>query len=117
MCRTFRKGVLTTWGIDLDPDRRILFHRRIFVPRRGFLGGFCMATAGVEERELLTTISWFDGFVVAMANPSFLVTGLGASVLGLGGWGAVILWTTSVGIGAMHNYVYSETAAMFPKLS
>ena len=76
-----------------------------------------MATAVVEERELLKTISWFDGFVVAMANPSFLITGLGASVLGLGGWGAVILWTTSVVIGAMHNYVYSETAAMFPKLS
>ena len=76
-----------------------------------------MATAAVEERELLKTISWFDGFVVALANPSFLITGLGASVLGLGGWGAVILWTTSVIIGALHNYVYSELAAMFPKLS
>src|SRR5947209_2997305 len=76
-----------------------------------------MATAAVEDRELLKTISWFDGFVVALANPSFLITGLGASVLGLGGWGAVILWTASVIIGALHNYVYSETAAMFPQLS
>src|SRR5436305_4215408 len=76
-----------------------------------------MATATVEERELLKTISWFDGFVVALANPSFLITGLGGSVLSLGGWGAVILWTTSVIIGALHNYIYSESAAMFPKLS
>jgi amino acid transporter len=76
-----------------------------------------MATAAVEERELLKTISWFDGFVVALANPSFLITGLGASVLGLGGWGAVILWTASVVVGALHNYIYSESAAMFPKLS
>src|SRR3954451_4352647 len=76
-----------------------------------------MATAVVEERELLKTISWFDGFVVALANPSFLITGLGASVLGLGGWGAVILWTVSVIFGALHNYIYSETATMFPKLS
>ncbi len=76
-----------------------------------------MATAVVEERELLKTISWFDGFVVALANPSFLITGLGGSVLGLGGWGAVILWTASVVIGALHNYVYSELASMFPKLS
>jgi amino acid transporter len=76
-----------------------------------------MAVAAVEERELLKTISWFDGFVVALANPSFLITGLGASVLGLGGWGAVILWTTSVVIGALHNYVYSELASMFPNLS
>jgi amino acid transporter len=76
-----------------------------------------MATAAVEERELLKTISWFDGFIVALANPSFLITGLGGSVLSLGGWGAVILWTGSVIIGALHNYIYSETAAMFPKLS
>jgi amino acid transporter len=76
-----------------------------------------MATAAVEERELLKTISWFDGFVVALANPSFLITGLGGSALSLGGWGAVILWTVSVVIGALHNYIYSETAAMFPKLS
>ncbi len=76
-----------------------------------------MATAQVEERELLKTISWFDGFVVALANPSFLITGLGGSVISLGGWGAVILWTASVIIGAMHNYVYSELAAMFPRLS
>jgi amino acid transporter len=76
-----------------------------------------MATAVVEERELLKTISWFDGFVVALANPSFLITGLGGSALSLGGWGAVILWTASVVIGALHNYIYSELAAMFPKLS
>jgi amino acid transporter len=76
-----------------------------------------MAVAEVEERQLLKTISWFDGFVVALANPSFLITGLGGSVLGLGGWGAVILWTASVVIGALHNYVYSELASMFPNLS
>jgi amino acid transporter len=76
-----------------------------------------VATAAVEERELLKSIGWFDGFVVALANPSFLITGLGGSVLSLGGWGAVILWTVSVILGALHNYIYSETAAMFPKLS
>ncbi len=76
-----------------------------------------MATAAVEERELLKTISWFDGFVVALANPSFLIAGLGFSVISLGGWGAVALWTISVLLGAFHNYIYSELAAMFPKLS
>ena len=42
---------------------------------------------------------------------------MGGSALSLGGWGAVILWTVSVVLGALHNYIYSETAAMFPKLS
>ena len=76
-----------------------------------------MAVAEVEERELLKAITWYDGFVVALANPAFLITSLGASALALGGWGAVILWTTSVLIGTLHNYIYSETAAMFPNLS
>src|SRR6476469_1221707 len=103
-------------SIDRGPG--FLFHRRSFIRSSALFREVpYMATAAVEERELLKTISWFDGFVVALANPSFLITGLGASVLGLGGWGAVILWTTSVIIGALHNYVYSELAAMFPKLS
>jgi amino acid transporter len=73
-----------------------------------------MAHAEVEERELLRAMSWFDGFVVAMANPSFLITGLGFSVISLGGWGAVVVWLISVCLGALHNVIYCELAAMFP---
>ena len=58
-----------------------------------------MAHAEVEEQELLRAMSWFDGFVVAMANPAFLITGLGFSVVSLGGWGAVIVWLISVCLG------------------
>jgi amino acid transporter len=76
-----------------------------------------MATASVDDRELIKAMSWFDGFVVALANPSFLLTALGGSVLSLGGWGATVVWTFSVLIGALHNNIYAEVAAMFPKLS
>lgn len=76
-----------------------------------------MATAEVEERELLKSITWYDGFVVAMANPSFLITSLGGSASLLGGWGALLLWAFSVVVGALSNYIYSELAAMFPHLS
>ena len=76
-----------------------------------------MAVASVDDRELIKAMSWFDGFVVALANPSFLLTALGGSVLSLGGWGATIVWTFSVLIGALHNNIYAEVAAMFPKLS
>ena len=76
-----------------------------------------MAVAAVDDRELIKAMSWFDGFVVALANPSFLLTALGGSVLSLGGWGAAIVWTFSVLIGALHNNIYAEVAAMFPKLS
>ena len=76
-----------------------------------------MAVASVDDRELVKAMSWFDGFVVALANPSFLLTALGGSVLSLGGWGAAIVWTFSVCIGALHNNIYAEVATMFPKLS
>ena len=76
-----------------------------------------MAVASVDDRELIKAMSWFDGFVVALANPSFLLTALGGSVLSLGGWGATIVWTFSVFIGALHNNIYAEVATMFPKLS
>jgi len=76
-----------------------------------------VAQASIEERELLKAINWYDGFVVALANPSFLITGLGFSVISLGGWGAVIVWLISVCLGALHNVIYSELAAMFPDKS
>jgi amino acid transporter len=73
-----------------------------------------VAEAVVEERQLLKAMRWYDGFVVALANPGFLIGSLGFSIGALGGWGAVTLWTISMSIGLLSNWVYSETAAMFP---
>ena len=36
-----------------------------------------MATATVEERQLLKTLRWWDGFVIALCNPGFLLGALG----------------------------------------
>ncbi len=60
---------------------------------------------------------WYDGFVIAMSNPTFLITALGGSVATLGGWGAIICWGISIVAGGLHNNLYAELAAMFPKLS
>lgn len=76
-----------------------------------------MAVASIGERELVQGMSWQDGFVVALANPAFLLTALGGSVVSLGGWGAVTVWLISVVIATLHNNLYAEVAAMFPKLS
>ena len=77
-----------------------------------------MASAQVEERELLRAMSWYDGFVVAMANPTFLLTSLGASVTTLGGLGRDHrLADLRFGVGGLHNNLYAELAAMFPKLA
>ena len=74
-----------------------------------------MAHAEVEERQLLKAMTWWDGFVIALANPGFLIAALGASIGVLGTTGAFVLWTISVLIGALQNNVYAEMATMFPE--
>ncbi len=76
-----------------------------------------MAVAVVEERQLLKTLRWYDGFVIALANPGFLLGSLGYSVGDLGGWGAVLLWGISAAIAVFLNTIYSELATMFPEKS
>ena len=76
-----------------------------------------MATAVVEERELLKAMTWWDGFVVALANPGFLIGSLGASIGALGTTGAFVLWTISICLGALQNNIHAELASMFPSKS
>jgi len=76
-----------------------------------------VAQAVVEERHLIKTLRWYDGFVIALANPGFLLAGLGYSVGDLGGWGAVLLWGVTAAIIVPVMVLYSELAAMFPDKS
>ena len=76
-----------------------------------------MAEAVVEERQLLKTLRWYDGFVIALANPGFLLGSLGWTVLDLGGWGAVLLWGVTAALIVPVMVLYSELAAMFPHKS
>src|SRR5271165_2133893 len=73
-----------------------------------------MATAMVEERQLLKSLRWWDGFVICLCNPGFMISFLGFTLDALGTWGAVTLWAISAGIGLLQNFIYCETASMFP---
>jgi amino acid transporter len=75
------------------------------------------ATVGVDDRQLLKVLHWYDGFVVCLANPGFLIASLGASIGTLGALGAFVLWTVSMLIGVAQNKVYTEPATMFPDRS
>jgi amino acid transporter len=76
-----------------------------------------MAEAYVEERQLLKALRWWDGFVIALCNPGFLIASLGFSMGALGTWGAVLLWAISAGVGMLQTWIYAETASMFPDKS
>ncbi len=73
-----------------------------------------MAQAVVEERQLLKSLHWYDGFVIALCNPGFLFAGLGFVFASVGALGAIVLWGISAVIGLLQNWIYSESAAMFP---
>jgi amino acid transporter len=76
-----------------------------------------MATAVVEERQLLKSLRWWDGFTIAMCNPGFLFGSLGFTLGIFGVWGSVILWGISALIGWILTWIYVEPAMMFPNKS
>jgi amino acid transporter len=76
-----------------------------------------VAEAVIEEQHLLKTLRWYDGFVIALANPGFLLGSLGFSVADLGGWGAALLWGISAAVAVLINNIYTELATMFPEKS
>src|SRR5919197_6601800 len=68
-------------------------------------------------RRLLKTIRWWDGFILALSVPGFLLPSLGPSVVALGALGAIVVWLVSVVIGALQNNIYAELATMMPNKS
>src|SRR5215471_14693385 len=73
-----------------------------------------MATAVVEERQLLKTLRWWDGFTIALCQPGFLLGSLLFAYGSLGVAGATVLWGISAAVSLMNVWVYSELAMMFP---
>src|SRR5437879_12774259 len=71
----------------------------------------------VEERQLLKTLRWYDGFVICLANPGCLLCSHGNSVLDMGGWGATLVWGITAAIIFPVTIIYSELAGMFPDKS
>ena len=72
-----------------------------------------MATATVEEVQLLKTLRWWDGFIIALCNPGFLLGSLGFTLNAFSVGAAMLLWAASAALGALQAFVYSEPATMF----
>lgn len=73
-----------------------------------------IATISFDEHELIKSLHWYDGFVVCLANPGFLIADLGYAIGSLGTLGALALWAASMLIAVVQNQVYTEPAMMFP---
>jgi amino acid transporter len=79
--------------------------------------GPAVAVARVDTRQLLKTMHWYDGFVVALANPGFIIASLGYTIGSIGALGALVVWAGSMVIGVLQNKIFTEPATMFPDRS
>ncbi|MFF0435377.1 APC family permease [Streptomyces sp. NPDC004327] len=70
-----------------------------------------------DQPALAKKIRWYDGFAMSLTMPAALIASLGASIGGLGAWGAIGLWAISMVLATVANWIYSELAAMFPDSS
>ena len=73
-----------------------------------------MATAVVEERQLLKSLRWWDGFTIALCQPGFLLGSLLGAYGALGVIGATVLWGIAALVALLSVWIYSEPAMMFP---
>ena len=69
------------------------------------------------EEKLPRKLRWYDAFAMSMTMPAALIATLGASIAGLGGWGAAVLWAISMVIAFVVNWIYIELSTMFPDSS
>jgi amino acid transporter len=75
------------------------------------------AVARIDTHQLLKTMHWYDGFVVALANPGFIIASLGYTIGSIGALGALLVWAGSMVIGVLQNKIFTEPATMFPDRS
>ena len=98
-------------GVQWTEDLRVPAHHILL--DRDPTGGE-MAVASVEHT-LPKTLSWKDGFMIALSVPAGVLASLGVSIGSLGAWGAATLWCTCCVIGILQNFLFAEMAAMFPE--
>ncbi|MGC0419763.1 APC family permease [Embleya sp. AB8] len=75
------------------------------------------AGSAANPPALAKKMRWYDGFAMSLTMPAALIASLGASIGGLGAWGAIALWAGSMVLATIANWIYTELAAMFPESS
>lgn len=75
------------------------------------------AEVSLDQVGLLKTMKWYDGFVIGLAGPGFILASVAGSTLTLGPVWASTIWFLSALVGGLCAYTYAEPAAMFPEKS
>lgn len=60
------------------------------------------------------TLTWRDGFILALVIPMSGFTLAGYEIGALGAWGALAVWVGGSLVALLQNFIYAELASMFP---
>ncbi len=79
--------------------------------------GAAIAEGDDVGRRLERTLSWRDGFALALTIPIGTFSVIGYSIGALGAWEAAILWAVVTVVACLQNFLFAEMAYMFPRQS
>ena len=63
------------------------------------------------------TLTWKDGFWLALVIPMSGLTLIGYEIGALGAWGALAVWLGTSVVALLQNFVYAELAGLHPDAS
>lgn len=76
-----------------------------------------MTHSASRSEGLAKTLTWRDGFAIALVIPNGLLLTVGYAIGAIGGWTAIAIWVVGAVIGFMQNQLFAEMAAMLPNIS
>ncbi|GAB3615930.1 amino acid permease [Okibacterium endophyticum] len=66
---------------------------------------------------LRKTLTWKDGFALALVIPNGLFVTFGYLIGAVGAWTAISIWVVATAVSVLQNVLFGELAAMFPRKS
>lgn len=73
-----------------------------------------MTSHASESQHMRKTLTWRDGFAIALVIPNGLFVTFGYLIGVIGAWTAIAIWTVATFVALLQNALFAELAAMFP---
>lgn len=73
-----------------------------------------MPDSELEPRHLRKTMTWRDGFAIALVIPTGLFVTFGFLIGAIGVWTAIAIWVGATFVALLQNVLFAEMASMFP---
>lgn len=71
-------------------------------------------TSNPSSPHLRKTLTWKDGFALALVIPNGLFVTFGYLIGAVGAWTAITIWVVATIVSVLQNVLFGELAAMFP---